>query len=149
MFKPDREQLRSVFLNAWRKAKSGEVLEPLEQQIVEVAKRHPEYQATLEAGDEMLDHDWLPEDGATNPFLHLGLHLSVLDQIATDRPTGIRKLYQQMIRTCLGDVHQAEHRIMDCVAEAVWKKQRAGGDLDQKAMLKCIKKRGGGTRERG
>jgi hypothetical protein len=143
MFKPDREQIRRVFLEAWRKAKASEALEPLEQQIVQVVRQHPEYHTVLEAGDAALARDWSPEQGQTNPFLHMGLHLGMLEQVSTDRPAGIRKLYQETIRSCRGDVHEAEHRIMDCLAEAVWKTQRHGGDFDEKALLKCIKKRGG------
>jgi hypothetical protein len=143
MFKPDREQIRRVFLEAWRKAKAGEALEPLEQQIVQVARQHPEYHSVLEAGDAALARDWLPEQGQTNPFLHMGLHLGMLEQVSTDRPAGIRKLYQRTIERCRGDVHEAEHRIMDCLAEAVWKAQRGGGDFDEKALLECIEQRGG------
>jgi len=146
MFKPDREQIRRVFLEAWRKAKAGEALEPLEQQIVQVARQHPEYHPVLEAGETALARDWSPEQGETNPFLHMGLHLGMLEQVSTDRPAGIRKLYQGTIRSCRGDVHEAEHQIMDCLVEAVWKTQHHGGDFDEKAFLKCIKKRGGGRR---
>ncbi|MGB5735199.1 MAG: DUF1841 family protein [Thiohalocapsa sp.] len=144
MFKPDREQIRRVFLQAWRKANVGEPLEPLEQQIVQVVRRHPEYHALLDTGDGALARDWLPEQGETNPFLHMGLHLGLLEQVSTDRPAGIRKLYQQAIGNCGGDVHEAEHRIMECLAEAVWRAQHHGVEPDEMAMFDCIKQRSGG-----
>jgi len=145
MFSQDRNALRNVYILAWNKAKTDQSLEPLEQQVVEVARRHPEYHALLEAGDSVLDRDWLPEQGESNPFLHMGLHIALLEQVATDRPPGIRKLYQQTINRCLGNTHEAEHLIMECIAEAMWKMQRNGGDANPKALLKCIKKRAGGA----
>lgn len=146
MFKPDREQIRRVFLEAWRKANTGAALEPMEQQIVEVARRHPEYQPLLAAGEDALGREWRPEDGETNPFLHMGLHLGVLDQVTTDRPPGIRQLYRQMLTHCRGDTHEAEHRVMECLAETLWTMQRYGGEFDVDALLECIKQRGASQR---
>ncbi|WP_204318325.1 DUF1841 family protein [Serratia marcescens] len=37
------------------------------------------------------------ELGETNPFLHMGLHLAVREQVATDRPQGIRTVYTKLI----------------------------------------------------
>jgi hypothetical protein len=144
MFTSDRHRFRQAFAQAWRKAQTDQRIEPLEQQIVQVVRQHPEYHAALEGGDDLLERDWLPEGGETNPFLHLGLHLGLQEQVSMDSPPGIRKLYRQMLETCRGDVHEAEHRLMDCLAEAMWKLQRDGGALDTNAMLECIKARGGG-----
>jgi hypothetical protein len=144
----DRAQLRRAYVDAWQKARDNQPLEPLERQIAEVIRRHPEYQPLLEADEDMLDRDWLPEQGESNPFLHMGLHLAVLDQLTTDRPPGIRKCWQRMLKTCLGDVHEAEHRIMACIAEEMWKIQHDRRDFDAKAYLKCVKKQGGGGRAR-
>ncbi|MEA3639108.1 MAG: DUF1841 family protein [Lamprobacter sp.] len=148
MFSQDRDQLRQVYLTAWRKAQSGEPLEPVEQQIVEVAGQHPEYQALLEQGEAALGREWLPEGGESNPFLHMALHIALQEQVSTNRPAGIRRLYQGMIAHCLGNVHEAEHRILDCLAEALWKIQRDGRAFQSKGYLKCIKRRGGGQRRR-
>ena len=148
MFSQDRDALRRVYIDAWRKAKAGKPLEPLEQQVVDAARRHPEYHGLLDAGDKAMHREWLPEHGESNPFLHMGLHIAVMEQVSTDRPPGIRKLYQQTIKHCLGDPHEAEHRIMECLAEAMWKTQHDGSDLDPKALFKCIKQHGGSNRPR-
>ena len=145
MLTQDRTALRQAYLEAWRKARDEEPLEPIEQQIVDIARQHPEYHALLEAGDDVLDRDWLPETGDTNPFLHMALHIAVIEQLTTDRPPGIRKLYNRLLRTCLGDAHEAEHRIMTCIAEEMWKIQRYGKHFDDKRYMKCIKKQGGGA----
>ncbi|KAA6184187.1 DUF1841 family protein [Thiohalocapsa marina] len=147
MYTTDRDSFRQAFLEAWRKSKTGEPLQPLEQQIVQIISQHPEYHAIVDNSD-MLDRDWLPEGGETNPFLHMGLHLALYEQVTTDNPPGMRKLYRQMIENCLGDVHDAEHRMLECLAEAIWQVQRHGRAFNSKALLKCIRKRGGGKRQR-
>lgn len=143
MFSQDRDALRQTYLTAWRKARAGEPLEPVERQIVEVAEQHPEYHRLLEQGESALGREWLPAGGEGNPFLHMALHIALQEQVGTDRPPGIRRLYQGMIESCLGDVHAAEHRILECLAEAIWKVQRHGHEFRPKAYLKCIKRRGG------
>ncbi|MFP4494801.1 MAG: DUF1841 family protein [Halochromatium sp.] len=148
MFTQDRDALRQTYLTAWRKARAGEPLEPVERLIVEVAERHPEYHALLEQGESALGREWLPEGGESNPFLHMALHIALQEQVSTNQPPGIRRLYQGMIAACLGDAHAAEHRILDCLAEELWKIQRDGREFRPKAYLRCIKRRGSGQRPR-
>ena len=147
MFSDDRQTHRRVFIEAWRKAGAGEPLQPLEAQIVEILRLHPEYHDHLRDPDGVLDRDWLPEGGETNPFLHLGLHLAVLEQVGLDRPTGVRKLYRRLIEST-GDVHEADHIIMECLAETLWRTSQDGKPFNEKAYLKCIRRSGGGTRPR-
>ena len=132
-----RDQLRRVYIEAWRKRREGLPIEPLEAQVADVIALHPEYHAALERGDDALDRDYTPESGQSNPFLHLGLHLAVRDQIATDRPAGIRKAFQS-VAARLGSEHEAEHRIIECLAEAMWEAQRAGRPPDEAAYLQCV-----------
>ena len=81
-----RDELRRVYIDAWRKHREGLPMEPLEAQVADVIALHPEYQAALERPDQVVERDYSPEGGQSNPFLHMGLHLAVRDQIATDRP---------------------------------------------------------------
>lgn len=148
MFNASRDDLRRAYLSAWTKANTGEPLDAVEQQIVEVARAHPEYHALLEQGEEALGREWLPEGGEGNPFLHMALHIALHEQVSADRPPGIRALYRAMVEHCLGDVHDAEHRILECLAEEIWKVQRHGREFRPKAYLKCIKRRGAGQRPR-
>lgn len=147
MFSQDRHSYRQAFMDAWAKSRAGEPLEPVEAQIVQILRLHPEYQALLEDPDATLNRDWSPEQEETNPFLHLGLHLAVLEQLTVDRPAGIRKLHRNLV-SATGDVHEAEHRIMACLAEALWRVQHGGKPFDEKAYLKCVKRSGGGIRPR-
>jgi hypothetical protein len=148
MFSHERDDLRQAYLTAWRKACSNESLEPVERQIVDVVRQHPEYHALLEQGENALGREWRPDGGQTTPFLHMGLHIALHEQLSVDRPGGIRRLYQGMIEACLGDVHAAEHRMMECLAEELWKAQRQGREFRTKPYLKCIRRHGAGNRAR-
>src|SRR5262245_64479706 len=119
-----REQLRRVYVDAWRKRRENLPMEPLEAQVADVIELHPEYHAALEQPADVVERDYTPEGGQSNPFLHMGLHLAVRDQVATDRPPGIREAFEALARR-RGSVHEAEHAIIECLAEALWEAQRA------------------------
>jgi hypothetical protein len=137
-----RDQLRQMYINAWRKHREGIPMEPLEAQIADVVALHPEYQAALEGSDSVLDRDYSPEGGQSNPFLHMGLHLAVRDQIGTDRPPGIRAAFEALAAR-LSSPHDAEHRIIERLAEALWEAQRAGRPPDEQAYLRRIRELAG------
>ena len=132
-----RDELRRVYVEAWRKRRASLPVEPLEAQVADVIELHPEYHAALERGGEMLTRDFTPEGGQSNPFLHMGLHLAVRDQVATDRPTGLRQAFASLAQR-LGSAHEAEHRIIECLAEAMWEAQRSGRPPDEKAYLEAV-----------
>ena len=89
LFPNDREALRRMYLEAWQRHRDGLPLEPLQARIADLVEAHPEYQPLIESGEDSLHRDWTPEGGETNPFLHLGMHLAIREQVATDRPAGI------------------------------------------------------------
>src|SRR5919201_2864589 len=93
-----REQLRRMYSEAWRKLNARLPLEPLEAQIADVIAEHPEHVPFLGSGEEALAAEFTPETGRENPFLHMGLHLAIRDQIATDRPSGIARVYRELSR---------------------------------------------------
>ena len=139
MFSPDRTSMRRVFTDAWRKFRNREPLQPLEQMVAEVVRQHPEYHRLLEQDRNALDKEFLPEGGETNPFLHMGMHISLQEQLGADRPAGIRGLYQDLAGK-LGDAHEAEHQMMECLGLSLWQAQRNGGLPDEQAYLECVKK---------
>jgi hypothetical protein len=116
-------ETRQLFYTAWTKYNQKKPLLPLEQQLIDIMLAHPEYHAILEESTKHLHHTYFPELGETNPFLHMGLHLAVREQIATDRPYGIRNIYQQLTQNNTSSL-EAEHAIMECLAEALWHAQR-------------------------
>ncbi|MFN3785260.1 MAG: DUF1841 family protein [Thiothrix sp.] len=137
MFGNDRGNLRRYYVQCWQKARNQQPLDALEQQIAQVIREHPEYHALLE-NEASLQRDWLPEDGQTNPFLHMSLHLGIREQVATNRPVGIAALYQQLCQ-CYGTL-AAEHRMMECLGESLWLAQRHNRAPDETAYLECLKK---------
>jgi len=138
MFGQDRDGLRRAWVDAWSKRRDGRPLEPLEAQLADVIELHPEYHALLQSGDQVLADEWTPERGESNPFLHMGLHLALREQVATDRPAGIKAVYGQLAAR-LGDAHDAEHRMIDCLAEALWQAQRDGQPPDEAAYLERLR----------
>ena len=140
MYGTDRSAMRRVYVEAWRKHRARLPLQPLERLIAEVVTQHPEYHPALEASETVLEQDFSPESGGENPFLHLAMHLTLREQLTTDRPPGIADLYQRLcVRT--GDAHVAEHELMECLAEMIWESQRAQRLPDQQAYLACVRKR--------
>jgi hypothetical protein len=113
-------------------------MEPLEAQIADLIELHPEYHAALEDPDRVLDRDYSPEGGQSNPFLHMGLHLAVRDQIGTDRPPGIRQAFVDIARH-LGSEHDAEHEMIECLAQTMWEAQRGGLPPDEQAYLERVR----------
>ncbi len=132
----DRKAVRQVFFRAWRQHLDGEALEPLQRLIVEVIAMHPEYHTLLERRDDFLDSDFDATSG--NPFWHMGMHIGIAEQLQADHPAGIRALYQQLLAQD-GDRHAVEHRMMECLGQALWQAQRNGVPPNDRAYLECLR----------
>jgi hypothetical protein len=141
MFGQDREQLRGFFLQVWRKHQAGETLAGVEQIIAQVILQHPEYHTLLESPDA-LARDFGGSDGQSNPFLHMGMHIALAEQLQSDRPTGIRALHQAL-SSRLGNPHSAEHQMMECLGQALWKAQHTQSPPDEQTYLECIRRLSG------
>lgn len=142
MFGQDRTQFRRFFAEAWRKRREGAPMEPLERLVAEVIALHPEYHRLLEDPERAIERDFPPEAGHTNPFLHLGMHISIREQAATDRPAGIADL-RRRLALLRGDEHAAEHQMMECLGQALWEAQRANRAPDEAAYLECLRRHAG------
>ena len=136
MFSADRNSLRDQFASAWAKHLAGKPLDALEAQIADLLGTHPEYHQLI-LDDANRQRDFAPEDGQINPFLHLSLHLALRDQITTNRPPGIRDVFDGLCRA-LGDRHQAEHTLLERLGEALWQAQRDGQMPDELAYLRAV-----------
>jgi hypothetical protein len=132
-----REQLREAWRIAWERSRTGLPLEPLQAQIADVIAAHPEYQAFI-AGESVLQQQFTPVEGRENPFLHMGLHLALHEQVSTDRPSGIRAVHQQLTRRS-GSAHEAEHQMIEVLATALWEAQRAGRAPDEAIYLERLR----------
>ena len=139
LFSNNRDQLRQFYCEVWRKHGTGLTLEPLEIQIRDVILMHPEYHSLLAHPDQALGREYLPEFGETNPFLHMGLHLAIREQVGTRRPAGIEAVHERLARS-LGDAHAAEHRMIEVLAEGLWDAQRAGIAPDEQRYLERLRR---------
>lgn len=135
----NRDQMRRMYLEAWRKFSAREPLEPLEGQLAAVIAEHPEYIAWLEAGDAALGAEFTPEGGRENPFLHMGLHLAIREQVATNRPAGIAELHRKLSER-LGSAHEAEHAMLEPLGATLWDAQRQGRMPDEQAYLERLRR---------
>ncbi|HPF57376.1 MAG TPA: DUF1841 family protein [Candidatus Competibacteraceae bacterium] len=139
MFGNDRDNLRRYYCTVWEKARAGQSLEPLEQLIASVINEHPEYQAVLTDTETALSREYTPEGGQTNPFLHMGMHIAIQEQLGGNRPAGILAVYQQLCQR-IGDTHAAEHAMMECLGEALWEAQRSGHEPDEQVYLERLRR---------
>jgi len=129
-----RDQLRQTYAEAWRKHLTRSPLTPLEAMITDVVGAHPEYQAIVGDPETALAFEPSTSGAAENPFLHMGLHLAVRDQVSVDRPPGVRELHRAL-QARYGDLHRAEHVLMEALGEVLWQAQRAGHAPDEGRYL--------------
>jgi Domain of unknown function (DUF1841) len=113
---------------------------PLESLIADVIAHHPEYQSLVGDAGAVQAFEPSAEGAAENPFLHMGLHLAVRDQVSVDRPPGIRELHG-LLQSRLGDAHSAEHVLMEALAETLWEAQRVGKPPDEGHYLDLVRRR--------
>jgi hypothetical protein len=138
LFTQDRTRTRLLFRSAWQKFVNEDTLEPLEKQIVDLLKDHPEYHPLLTASDDLLDHDFTAEDGSENPFLHLSLHLALREQVGTDRPAGIASITRSLLLKH-GDGHTVEHLMIERLGLFLWEAQRQSRAPDEQAYLQSLR----------
>lgn len=144
LYNPSRDQARQFLFDAWAKFKQNALLSDLEKIAVEVMQMHPEYHAVLDAPDRHMNQQYFPEMGETNPFLHLSLHLSVIEQISINQPIGITQIYNALCQQ-YGDAHLAYHDLIDCLAETIWQSQRQNLPLDATHYLSLLNHKIGKT----
>ncbi len=116
-------------------------MEAIEQLAAAWIAEHPAYFAELENVDQALAQ--LPDatsSPATNPFLHLSMHLSISEQCSIDQPRGIRQAVE-LLTARRGDLHQAHHEVMEALGQMVWDAQRAGRAPDGAAYIEAVQRR--------
>jgi hypothetical protein len=123
MFGNNREDIRRFYQSTWQKHQAGTALQGLELLVAQVIRQHPEYHKLI-TQDTALAQDFSPEDGQTNPFLHMGMHITLAEQLGSDRP----------------DIHQAEHQMMECLGLVLWEAQKQNRTPDEKNYLACLRK---------
>ena len=140
MFAPSQHDVRRFFCDVHRKRREGLPMTPIETLAGDWVDQHPEYHADLHDLDAALAASYTVEEGRTNPFLHLSMHLSVSEQVSIDQPRGIRQAFE-LLAARLGSAHEAQHQVMECLGEMIWASQRSGLPPDGEAYLECVRRR--------
>lgn len=139
MFVESRDDARRFFFDVWRQLKDGTVPEGLPRLVGEILRWHPEYHALLDDGPRVLARDFGGAEPAHNPFLHLGLHVALAEQLQADRPAGIVALHAALLAR--GEpVHEAAHLMIECLAAELWRAQSAGRLPDDQSYLAALRR---------
>jgi hypothetical protein len=130
MFNPSRDEVRRFFSQAWSRHASKEILSPQEDIACQIISWHPEYQVLIKEYDETKVDAYAD---ASNPFLHLSLHLALWEQLSIDQPKGIVSIYQEALQKSRKSEHDIMHVFMDALLEVLSISQKQGvmpnGDL--------------------
>jgi hypothetical protein len=139
MFAPSQEQVRRFFCLTYAKSREGQPLTPLEALAADWITQHPEYAGDLADVDAALGAMYAVEEGRTNPFLHLSMHLSITEQVSIDQPKGIRDAVERLSHR-LGSLHEAHHVAMEALGEMIWESQRSGHPPDGVAYIDRVQR---------
>ena len=137
MFSPSQADVRQFFCSVYAKAQRAQPMEAIETLASLWIDEHPEYHAELADVDAALASMHVAEEGQSNPFLHLSMHLSISEQCSIDQPRGIRQAVE-LLSHRRNSLHLAHHEAMDCLGKMIWESQRAGRPPDGNAYIDCV-----------
>jgi len=140
LFDQNREQMRQFYIDVWNKYQQKKTLTPLETIISDIISIHSEYHEELLDPDKVLDKDYSTETGQANPFLHMGLHIGLREQVQANHPFGIKELFIQYMQQ-FQDPHKAEHEMIECLASSLWEAQSSNLPPKDSDYLDCLCKR--------
>ena len=138
MFQPSQNDVRTFFCQTWAKQRQGQLLSPMETLAAAWIAEHPEYAADLADLPAALASVYTVDEGRTNPFLHLSMHLTISEQVSIDQPRGIRQAVE-LLAARRNSLHEAQHEVMDCLGEMIWASQRSGRPPDGHAYLDAVR----------
>ena len=140
MFNPSQADVRRFFCSVYAKAQAGQALEAIETIASLWINEHPEYHAELADQAAALASMALQEEGKSNPFLHLSMHLSITEQCSINQPRGIRQAVELLTHK-RDSLHDAHHEVMECLGQMLWESQRAGRPPDGNAYIANVQRR--------
>ncbi len=138
MFSPSQHDVRTFFCETYRKTRAREILTPLETIASDWIVQHPEYDQDFADLNAALEAHYPVDQGKTNPFLHLSMHLSIAEQISINQPPGIAGAFKQLAQR-FGSAHEAHHIMMECLGAVIWEAQRHGTAFDGVAYMEAIR----------
>ena len=143
VFQPSQADVRRFFCRTHAKRNAGLPLDRMELIAARWIAEHPEYDGDLADEAAALQAVFNVEEGRTNPFLHLSMHLTIEEQCSIDQPTGVRQAVQLLVAR-RGSLHEAHHEVMECLGEMIWASQRSGLPPDGQVYLEAVRRRATG-----
>lgn len=140
MFQPSQNDVRRFFCGTYARQRQGLPLDPMQALAARWIDEHPEYHGDLADEEAALAAVYTVEDGRTNPFLHLAMHLSISEQASIDQPGGIRQALE-LLAARRPSLHAAHHEVMECLGEMIWTSQRSGLPPDGQAYIEAVRRR--------
>jgi hypothetical protein len=146
LYQPTQADVRRFFCSVYAKAKENTALEAIETIASLWIDEHPEYHADLKDVDAALSNLMslnqviTSDDGKTNPFLHLSMHLTITEQCSIDQPRGIRQAVE-LLTARLDSLHDAHHVVMECLGEMIWDAQQNKRAPDGQAYVEAVQRR--------
>ena len=139
MFSPSQADVRRFFCSVYAKALAGSALEAIETIASQWMNEHPDYAQDFADVDAALASMGEVQEGRTNPFLHLSMHLSISEQCSIDQPRGIRQAIELLTHK-RDSLHQAHHEAMECLGQMLWESQQAGRPPQGDAYIACVQR---------
>ena len=139
MFQPSQADVRKFFCAVYAKWHTAQPMDALETLASQWVAEHPEYHADLANEAVALEKMYDVEDGKTNPFLHLSMHLSVSEQCSIDQPRGIRQAVE-LLTARRNSLHDAHHETMEALGKMIWESQRSGRPPDGQAYIDAVQR---------
>ena len=139
MFVQNSNDARKYFMDVRQKVLAKHILQPLEGMIADILMDHPEYDKMLGDEEKAFSDEYLSNNFDVNPFLHLGLHVALQEQLDANRPSGIVSIYQSHRMRGQTDEHELRHRMMGCLSNSLHKAQISSAMPDETEYLECLK----------
>jgi Domain of unknown function (DUF1841) len=140
LYQPTQTDVRRFFCTVHAKAINNIALEAIETIASLWIDEHPEYHADLKDMDAALlniSQVINTDDGKTNPFLHLSMHLTISEQCSIDQPRGIRQAVE-LLTSRLDSLHDAHHIVMECLGQMIWDAQHHKKVPDGQAYVEAV-----------
>lgn len=142
LYQPTQADVRRFFCTVYAKAIDNATLEAIETIASLWIDEHPEYHADLNDVDAALlnlSNIVNTDDGKTNPFLHLSMHLTISEQCSIDQPKGIRQAVE-LLTARLDSLHDAHHIVMECLGQMIWDAQQNKTPPDGQAYVEAVQR---------
>ena len=143
LYQPTQADVRRFFCTVYSKAAANAPLEAIETIANLWIDEHPEYLSALKDVDQALlnlSRIAHSDDGKTNPFLHLSMHLTISEQCSIDQPRGIRQAVE-LLTARLDSLHDAHHVVMECLGQMIWDAQQNKRAPDGQAYVEAVQRK--------